>query len=214
MTSVPEFQRSPEKEQQWDNCILLTEECSEILTMKPQQKRDDSRSVSIPCSIGEANIEGAICDFNSNINLMSLSLADDQWEPEFQNMELILTNLGIIYPWGIFKDVPIKVNDLVIPVDFFVLEEEIPLILGKPFLAACRILINNQQQELELRMDDKEEAHDEQEDQKEQLVEIETDQCNASSVRDEDLYRGTKPQPMKSQEQDLQQKEQPNNKAE
>jgi hypothetical protein len=75
--------RSPEKEQQWDNCILLTEECSEILTMEPQQKQDDSRSLPIPCSIGEANIEGALCDFNSNINLMSLSLADDQWEPEF-----------------------------------------------------------------------------------------------------------------------------------
>jgi hypothetical protein len=78
--------RSPEKEQQWDNCILLTEECSEILTMEPQQKRDDSRSLPIPCSIGEANIEGALCDFNSNINLMSLSLADDHWEPEYQNM--------------------------------------------------------------------------------------------------------------------------------
>jgi hypothetical protein len=203
--------RSPEKEQQWDNCILLTEECSEILTMEPQQKRDDSRSLPIPCSIGETNIEGALCDFNSNINLMSLSLADDQWEPEFQNMELILTNLGIIYPWGIFKDVPIKINDLVIPVDFVVLEEEIPLILGKPFLAACRILINNQQQELELRMDDKKEARDEEEDQEEQLVEKETDQRDASSVRDEDLYREVEPQPNKIPEQ---QKEQPSNKAE
>ncbi|KAK2363253.1 hypothetical protein QL285_088254 [Trifolium repens] len=185
--------RSPEEEQQWDNCILLTEECSEILTMEPQQKRDDSRSLPIPCSIGEANIEGALCDFNSNINLMSLSLADDHWEPEYQNMELILTNLNVIYPWGIFKDVPIKVKDLVIPVDFVVLEEEIPLILGKPFLAACRVLINNQQKELELRMNDKKEAHNKEEDQKEQLVEIETDQCDASSVRDEDFYKGAEP---------------------
>jgi hypothetical protein len=47
-----------------------------------------------------------------------------------------------------------------------------------------------------------------------QLVEIETDQCDASSVRDEDFYKGAEPQPMKSQEQDLQQKEQPSNKAE
>jgi hypothetical protein len=47
-----------------------------------------------------------------------------------------------------------------------------------------------------------------------QLVEIETDQRDASSVRDEDFYKGAEPQPMKSQEQDLQQKEQPSNKAE
>ncbi|KAK2383249.1 hypothetical protein QL285_070722 [Trifolium repens] len=59
-----------------------------------------------------------------------------------------------------------------------------------------------------------EEAHDEQEDQEKQLVEIETDQRDASSVRDEDFYKGAEPQPMKSQEQDLQQKEQPSNKAE
>ncbi|KAK2402880.1 hypothetical protein QL285_052366 [Trifolium repens] len=58
------------------------------------------------------------------------------------------------------------------------------------------------------------EAHDEQEDQEKQLVEIEMDQRNVSSVRDEDFYKGAEPQPMKSQEQDLQQKEQPSNKAE
>ena len=42
-------------------------------------------------------------------------------------------------------------------------------------------------------MDDKEEAHDEEEDQEEQLVEIETEQCDASSVRDEDFYREVEP---------------------
>ncbi|KAK2396222.1 hypothetical protein QL285_057885 [Trifolium repens] len=47
-----------------------------------------------------------------------------------------------------------------------------------------------------------------------QLVEIETDQRDASSVLDEDFYKGAEPQPMKFQEQDLQQKEQPSNKAE
>ncbi|KAK2375058.1 hypothetical protein QL285_075975 [Trifolium repens] len=58
------------------------------------------------------------------------------------------------------------------------------------------------------------EVHDEQKDQEKQLVEIETDQRNASSVRDEDFYKGAEPQTMKSQEQDPQQKEQPSNKAE
>ena len=63
-------------------------------------------------------------------------------------------------------------------------------------------MINNQQQELELRMDDKEEAHDEEEDQEKQLVEIETDQHDTSSVRDEDFYKGAETQPMKIQEQE------------
>jgi hypothetical protein len=55
------------------------------------------------------------------------------------------------------------------------------------------------------------EADDEQEDQEEHLVEIETDQRNASSVRDEEFYKGAELQPIKIQEQ---QKEQPSNKAE
>ncbi|MCI42331.1 hypothetical protein A2U01_0063568, partial [Trifolium medium] len=65
-------------------------------------------------------------------------------------------------------------------------------------------------------MDDKEKAHDEEEeDQEKQLVEIETDQRDAmkekSSVRDEDFYRGAEPLPIKIQGK---QKEHPSNKAE
>ncbi|MCI45205.1 hypothetical protein A2U01_0066444, partial [Trifolium medium] len=66
---------------------------------------------------------------------------------------------------GILKDVPVKVNDLLIPVDFVIIgmykDEEIPIIFGKPFLATIRALINDQQNERVLRTDDKEEAHDE-----------------------------------------------------
>ncbi|MCI12687.1 hypothetical protein A2U01_0033793, partial [Trifolium medium] len=66
---------SLEDKQQPDDYIFVTEECSAILTKKPQQKRDDPRSLPIPCSIGEVTIEGALCDLDSNINLMTFSLA-------------------------------------------------------------------------------------------------------------------------------------------
>ncbi|MCI08009.1 hypothetical protein A2U01_0029079, partial [Trifolium medium] len=149
--------RSPEEEQHLKDYMFLTRECSEILTMEPQQKQDYLKSLPISCSIGETNIE----------------------------------------------DVPIKVNDLVIPIDFVVLEEEIPLIFGKPFLATIHAMINEQQKEIVLRMDNKEEAHDEGEDQEKQWVEIETDQRDTTkemlSVCDEDFYRGAEPQPMKIQ---------------
>ncbi|MCI40673.1 hypothetical protein A2U01_0061906, partial [Trifolium medium] len=64
----------PEEEQQPDDYIFLTEECSTILTMKPQQKHYDRRSLLIPCSIWEMDTEGALCDLDSNINLMTVSL--------------------------------------------------------------------------------------------------------------------------------------------
>ncbi|MCI01691.1 hypothetical protein A2U01_0022718 [Trifolium medium] len=86
-------------------------------------------------------------------------------EPESTTMTLILADHSEICPWGIIKEVPVKVNDLLIPVDFVIVsmcgEEETPLILGKPFLAASRALIPDEQKELVLRTDDKEEAHHE-----------------------------------------------------
>jgi hypothetical protein len=56
--------------------IYPLDEISAIFGRKPQPMRDDPRSLAIPCFIGEVNIEAALRDFDSNINLMTLSLAD------------------------------------------------------------------------------------------------------------------------------------------
>jgi len=53
------------------------------------------------------------------------------------------------YPVGILEDVPIKVGNLYVSVDFVILELEentrTPIILGRPFLAiaGCRIDVKN-----------------------------------------------------------------------
>jgi hypothetical protein len=64
------------------------------------------------------------------------------------------------------EGVPVKVNDMFITVDFVIFDAsvETPLVLGKPCLAAIRAMINDQQKELVLRSDDKEDAHHEKED--------------------------------------------------
>ncbi|MCI64851.1 hypothetical protein A2U01_0086109, partial [Trifolium medium] len=60
--------------------------------------------------------------------------------PKDTNMTLILADRNEICPWGILKDVPIQVNDLLMEVDFVVLgtdeDEEIPIIFGRPSSAA------------------------------------------------------------------------------
>jgi hypothetical protein len=43
---------------------------------KPQQQREDPRSLPIPCSIGEVNFKEAPCDLDYNINSMSLYHVD------------------------------------------------------------------------------------------------------------------------------------------
>ncbi|MCI36396.1 hypothetical protein A2U01_0057619, partial [Trifolium medium] len=78
--------------------------------------------------------------------------------------------------WGIIGNVSVRVNDLLVPVDFVVVdihgEEKIPLILGKPFLAARSALVEDEQKELEKEKSQHEEE-DKGEDQEKQLVEIE-----------------------------------------
>ncbi|MCI00170.1 hypothetical protein A2U01_0021187, partial [Trifolium medium] len=63
-------------------------------------------------------------------------------------------------PEGIIKDVLVKIKDLVFPVDFVIVDIEedanIPIILGRPFLATSRALMDMKTGELPLKMGYKE----------------------------------------------------------
>jgi hypothetical protein len=76
-------------------------------------------------------------------------------EPKPTRMTITLADRSISYPFGILEDVLVKVNDLVFPADFVILDmaedEEMPLILGRPFLATGRALIDVERGELMLR---------------------------------------------------------------
>ena len=71
-----------------------------------------------------------------------------------------MANRSLTYPWGIIKDVLVKVDKIFFPVDFVVLDmkddREIPLILGRPFLAMGRALIDVHSGNLTLRVNDEE----------------------------------------------------------
>ena len=64
------------------------------------------------------------------------------------------------HPRGIIEDVLVKVDKFIFPADFIVLDmeedKEIPIILGRPFLAIGRALIDVQKGELRLRVQDEE----------------------------------------------------------
>ena len=63
-----------------------------------------------------------------------------------------LADRSIKYPRGIIEDVLVKVDKFIFPADFVVLDieedQEVPLILGRPFLATGRALIDVQKGEL------------------------------------------------------------------
>nr|XP_008349476.2 uncharacterized protein LOC103412721 [Malus domestica] len=131
--------------------IQLTEECSAILQRKLPLKQKDRGSFKIPCIIGTNLFEKALCDLGSSINLLPLSVAKTIGIGEIKptTVSLQMADRSIAYPEGIIEDVLVKVDKLIFPADFLVLDMEedyeTQLILGRPFLITARTLIDVEQ---------------------------------------------------------------------
>ena len=73
---------------------------------------------------------------------------------------LQLADRSITYPWGVIEDVLVKVGKFIFPADFVVMnmkeDLEVPLILGRPFLATGGALIDVQSGGLTLRVNGEE----------------------------------------------------------
>ena len=94
--------------------VNLTEECSAILQRKLPQKRKDPGSFTIPCTIGNAIFERALCDFGASINLMPLSIFKrlGLGEARPTTVTLQLADRSLKHPRGIIEDVLVKVDNL------------------------------------------------------------------------------------------------------
>jgi len=115
-----------------------------IRNLPPKQK--DLGSFTSPCVIGELQTK-APCDLGATINLMPLSVFMKMGinEPRKTTMSIQLADRSNVYPKGIIEDVLVRVDKFIFPVDFVVMEmeedEEVPIILGRPFLATRKSLI-------------------------------------------------------------------------
>ncbi|MCH87684.1 hypothetical protein A2U01_0008561 [Trifolium medium] len=71
--------------------------------------------------------------------------------------ELTLADQSIIYSKGNIEDIRVRISDLEFPVDFMILDveedKEHPIILGRPFLATARAIIDMGEGELTIRKD-------------------------------------------------------------
>lgn len=126
----------------FDN-VKLTEECSAIFQKNLPQKLKDLSSFTIPCTIDESTIDKALCDLGASINLLPLSLLNKLGLEELNltTITLGLANRSIAYARGIIEDVLVRVDKFIFSMYFVVLdmgEQEVPLILGWPFLATGR----------------------------------------------------------------------------
>ena len=115
-------------------------------------KYKDLGSPTISVNIGGTCIDKALLDLGASVNLLPYTMYKQLGLVELKptNITLSLPDRSVKIPKGIVEDVLVKVGNFYYPVDFVVLDTEpmaksthqIPIILGRPFLATTNAIIN------------------------------------------------------------------------
>ncbi|XP_048227277.1 uncharacterized protein LOC125369302 [Ricinus communis] len=140
--------------------VTLNEECSVILHNKLLEKKRDPGSFTVPCVIGDLTISNALADLGASINLMSCSFFTklELGETKPTRMSIQLADRTVKYLRSIIEDVLVKVDKIIFLIDFVIMdmdgESNVPLILGRPFLATSRAIIDVCDGKLELKVGD------------------------------------------------------------
>ncbi|XP_057755829.1 uncharacterized protein LOC130975011 [Arachis stenosperma] len=103
-------------------------------------------------------LNNALCDLGASINLMSLSmmrkLAIEELKPT--RMSLVMADRSTKTPSRIVENLLVKVGEFIFPADFVILDTEEEgnnsIILGRPFLATARAIIDVEKGEIIFRV--------------------------------------------------------------
>ncbi|CAN6686563.1 unnamed protein product [Malus baccata var. baccata] len=123
---------------------FLKDVCTKKKKLVDSEKSDSNRTVQCGASV----------------NLMPYSVFKRLGEGELKPTSSIiqLADRSITYPRGVIEDVIVKVDNLYLPADFMVLDMDedltTPIILGRPFLATARTLIDVEAGTLTFRVED------------------------------------------------------------
>ncbi|KAK8554330.1 hypothetical protein V6N12_031294 [Hibiscus sabdariffa] len=123
-------------------------------------KKTDPGSFTIECSIGHNYSTKALCDPGASISLMPKSVFQklNIGEAKPTTVMLQLADHSFVQPEGKIEDILVQVDRFIFPADFLILDceadENAPIILGRPFLATGRVILDFGNEELILRVDD------------------------------------------------------------
>ena len=126
----------------------LTATCSAVIQRSLPEKMQDPGSFTIPCTIGNFEFKKALCDSRASINLIPLSVIKRLGLGELTPtaMTLKMAHRTMAQLEEVLEDVLIKVRKFVFLVDFVIMDMEedrqVPLLLGRPFLATGAALID------------------------------------------------------------------------
>ncbi|GKE60361.1 DNA-directed DNA polymerase, partial [Tanacetum coccineum] len=138
--------------------ITMNKRFSAILLNKLPSKEKDPRSFTIPCDIGKLHINNMLADLGASISLMPYTMYEKLGlgEPKPTRMSLELADRSIQYLRGIIENALIKVDKFILPINFVILDmpedSRVPIILGRPFLATARAMIDVFNKKITLRV--------------------------------------------------------------
>ena len=111
------------------------------------QKCKDLGMFSVPCVIGSTKFDNAMLDLGASINVMPLSVFTSLHLGPLKTTGVViqLANRSTVNPAGVLEDVLVRVDKLIFPVDFYILDmkedegmSSTTIILGRPFMmTAC-----------------------------------------------------------------------------
>ncbi|XP_016440386.1 uncharacterized protein LOC107766156 [Nicotiana tabacum] len=128
--------------------VTLIQTCSVVVSRPIAEKLSDPGSFTILCTIGSYAFSKALCDLGENINLMPLSIYKKLGIGRARPTSILLqlVDRTVKKPSVILDGVLVQVGKFVFPADFVILDckvdKEIPIILGRSFLATGRALID------------------------------------------------------------------------
>ncbi|XP_057790979.1 uncharacterized protein LOC131008097 [Salvia miltiorrhiza] len=133
-----------------DAKFQVGESVSAVLQRDMPIKCGDPGMFYIPCVIGTMKVEKAMLDLGASINVMPLSMYQDLEIGPLKPTRVViqLADRSNVYPEGILEDVLVKVEELIFPADFYILDmgkskaRDPVILLGRPFLKTARTRID------------------------------------------------------------------------
>ncbi|XP_073138096.1 uncharacterized protein [Henckelia pumila] len=128
--------------------VKVGENVSAVLQKNVPIKCSDPGMFSIPCTVGDTRLEKAMLDLGASINVMPYSVYNYLKLGPLNKTAIVIqmADRSNIYPRGVIEDVLVKVDNLVFPADFYVIDMKnsdlnSPILLGRPFLKTSRYII-------------------------------------------------------------------------
>ncbi|XP_070022158.1 uncharacterized protein [Nicotiana sylvestris] len=139
--------------------IKMTHQVSVVVHLMAPNLEDPD-AFTIPRTIRSANFAKALCNLGASINLMPYSVFKTLGigQPRDTSMRLKMEDRTMNRSLGIINDVIVRVDKFILLADFVILDcevdYELPIILGRPFLAIGKALVDMEAGDLTFRVGD------------------------------------------------------------